>query len=292
MAILALSTSIHQINALGIASSVTLIFAGIWWLYSWSFAYRLLSGFVILLLGTPSSSYIMSMLLVMPIGLTWTLKFVIALLTFIWIYLNKKFNLELKKDALSFIIAIIGSCLLLLHSKEIYFEGKSFIPKYPHHLGKFWGRYIKVDDSTRRFFVTSTVNQYRYSKENIDISVLAVKCGNNIHEIHPASHCLRTSQWTIHSEKILYLEDNFAVTEIDAQKGANRYLTWVWFSSEKFSTPSFIGFRRHFTSKGNYYTYQISTPIKVDINISRKNLQEFISLLKKETFVFNLEKAK
>ena len=292
MLFLSLTTPFHHINAVGIASSVILIFSGIWFLYSWNLAYLTIPNFMILLLGTPSSSYIISLLLMSPVWLTWTIKFAVALLALGWVYCNKKFNLELKKGAFFFSLAFIGSCFLLLHSKEIYFEGKSFIPIYSNRIGNFWGRSIKVDENTKRFFVTSLVNQYRYTQNNIDISVLAVKCGNNLHEIHPASHCYRTSSWTIHSEKILYLEEDFAVTEIDAQKGATRYLTWVWYSSEKFSTPSFIGFRRHFSSVGNYYTYQISIPIKKDINVSRKNLQEFISLLKKVNFTVNMENVK
>ena len=58
-------------------------------------------------------------------------------------------------------------------------------------------------------------------KDDTDM-VLAVKCGGDIHEIHPASHCLRTSSWVVNSEKILYLQDNVAVTEIDAAKGTGK----------------------------------------------------------------------
>ena len=134
--------------------------------------------------------------------------------------------------------------------------------------------------NTKRFFATSTVKQYRYTKGNTDISVLAVKCGNDIHEIHPASHCLRTSFWTVTSEKILYLQDNLAVTEIEAHKYSKHYLIWVWYSGDDFSTPGFLGFRRHFRSSGNFYTYQISTLIQENSVQSRKILQQFVDSLK------------
>ena len=124
------------------------------------------------------------------------------------------------------------------------------------------------------------MKQFRYTKEGTDISVLAVKCGSDIHEIHPASHCLRTSRWTIHSEKVLYLQEDFAVTEIDASKGRLRYLTWVWYSSDRFSTPGFLGFRKHFTKSSNNFTCQISTPVGKDIEKSREELRKFIRHLK------------
>ena len=170
-----------------------------------------------------------------------------------------------------------------MHTRELYFEGKSFIPDFPTHGGDFWGRRIQPDENTRRFFATSTVRQYRYTRNNSDISVLAVKCGSDIHEIHPASHCLRTSMWTVNSEKTVSLQENFAVTEIDAQKGSVRMLVWVWYSSDEFSTPGFLGFRRHFKPGGNYYTYQVSVLVyNNSIEQSRSELQNFIRLLKRQ----------
>ena len=154
------------------------------------------------------------------------------------------------------------------------------MPDFPSRCGEFWGRSIEPDENTKRFFVTSTVKQYCYTKNNADISVLAVQCGRNIHEIHPASHCLRTSMWTVHSEKILYLQNRFAVTEIDASRGGNRILVWVWYSSKTFSTPGFLGFRRHFTPGGNYYTYQISIPLYGNIENGRSELKKFVQALR------------
>ena len=86
--------------------------------------------------------------------------------------------------------------------------------------------------------------------------------------------------WRVYSEKILYLRENFAVTEIDAAKGRSRILVWVWYSSEKFSTPGFLGFRRHFTPGGNYYTYQISIPLYGDVEKNRNELKKFVKALR------------
>ena len=70
------------------------------------------------------------------------------------------------------------------------------------------------------------------------------------------------------------------MTEIDAAKGRNRILVWVWYSSEKLSTPGFLGFRRHFTPNGRYYTYQISLPLFGDVEKGRDELKKFVQALR------------
>lgn len=273
---------IHHINALAVASAVGVIFSALWLTGSWRLAYRVLPAALILLLGTPSSSYQLSLLLMCPVYIAWAVKFLLALLCLFWIWRTVRSGYVLKRGTLFFIAAVVVSGLVLLHSKELYFEGRAFVPDFPTHCGDFWGRALQVDENTKRFFATSTVRQYRYTKNDADISVLAVECGKDIHEIHPASHCLRTSRWIVDSEKIIYLQDKFAVTEIDAVKGGARILVWVWYSSDNFSTPGFIGFRRHFRPKGNYYTYQISIPVYRSVEAGRKELQNFVQALRSE----------
>ena len=278
--VLALFTQLHHINALSVAAAVGVIWAAAWFCCSWSFACKLFPAAVVLLLGTPSSSYQLSLLFMCSVSVAWMIKFVAMLLCFILIWCNNHFCLQVKKGTFLFLAACAGTALLLLHTKELYFEGKSFIPDFPAHAGEYWGRTLVPDANTGRFFATSSVKQYRYTRGNGDISVLAVRCGKNIHEIHPASHCLRTSLWQVHTEKTLFLQDNFAVTEIDAQKGAHRILVWVWYSSERFSTPGFLGFRRHFNPKESYYTYQISIPTHGSIETGRNELRNFVRVLK------------
>ena len=71
-------------------------------------------------------------------------------------------------------------------------------------------------------------------------------------------------------------------TEIEAQKGPDHILVWVWYSSDKFSTPGFLGFRRHFTPGKEYYTYQISVPVYRSIAESRKELKSFVQVLRRK----------
>ncbi len=283
MLILTILTPFHQVNALGIASAMLVIFCTVWLIWSWQIACRMLPAAVILLLGTPSSSYFLSLSLGSPVWTAWGVKFLLAGICFFWIWCNKKFDLRMNRGTVIFLAALSGSALLLWHSREIYFEGKSFIPSFTPHAGEFWGRSITPDENTRRFFAAGKVEQFRYTGENSDIFVLAVQCGGNIHEIHPASHCLRTGQWMVYSEKIIFLTNDFAVTEIDAEKGESRFLVWVWYSGKDFSTPGFLGFRRHFTPGETYHTYQISVPVvDDDVEKSRKILKKFIRSLNGE----------
>ena len=280
MLLLTAGKSFHHINALAVAAAVGISFSTVWLLGAWQLAYRLLPAAIILLLGTPSSSYQLSLLMMCPVYMAWTTKFMLAIACWFWIWYNKRSGVVLKRGTLCFSAAILASGFLLLHTRELYFTGVSFIPEFTTRCGEFWGRNIQPNDNTKRFFATSTVRQYRYTRNDADISVLAVQCGKDIHEIHPASHCLRTSRWTVDSEKILYLQEDLAVTEIDARKGANHMLVWVWYSSEKFSTPGFLGFRRHFKPTGKHYTYQISVPIYSNVEASRSELKKFVQTLR------------
>ena len=63
MLCLTFGESFHHINALLIISAVGVIFSAVWLLGSWTAAYRILPAVVILFLGTPSSSYQFSLLL-------------------------------------------------------------------------------------------------------------------------------------------------------------------------------------------------------------------------------------
>ena len=280
MLVLTFCPQLHHINAISIASAVGVIFGTVWLVGSWSFGWKFLPAAIVLLLGTPSSSYQLSLLLMCPVWAAWGVKFIAALLSFVWIFCNGRFNWQLKKGTLFFTAALLGSGFLLLHSRELYFEGRGFVPEFPGRVAGYWGRSIEPDENTKRFFVSSSVKQFRYAKEEFDISVLAVKCGRDIHEIHPASHCLRTSQWNVDSETILYLNEKFAVTEIEARKGRNAILVWVWYSSEEFSVPGFLGFRRHFRPGGNYWTYQISIPLCENTGKSRQELKKFVQALR------------
>ena len=274
----------YHVNALSVLGSIGFAWSISCFVGGWAFGYRLLPGFCILVLGTPSSSYYMAKLFMISASVCIIFKFVLAVIICGGVYLNQRYKFLPRKGSCFFVGLSVFTLILILHAKELYFSADSFIVKFKLQVGEFIGRSIIPDANTKRFFATSEVKQYRYFGENSEIAVLAVRCGRNVHEIHPASHCLRTSRWEILSEKIFFVNDKLAVTEIEAVKNSTHILVWVWYSSEEFSTPAFLGFRRRFrvNGVGNYYTYQISVPIIESADASRKVLQNFISTLKQE----------
>ena len=281
--LLAFGKPFHHVHALSVIGCAGAVWCMGHLLGSWRFAWRTLPVLLIVLLGTPSSTYQLSLALKCPVWGAMAAKvcFAIGALGAIWLCGKKEFLPQ--KGSVFFCGAIFLSFLFLTHTEELYFTGRGFIPDFPLLQGDFTGRTLEADAGTKRFFATSDVRLYRYlnTKVTREISVLAVQCGKNIHEIHPASHCLRTSLWRVTSESIFYLAPDFAVTEIEAERGSTRMLVWVWYSSGSFSTPSFLGFRRRFTPKKSFHTYQISTPLSGDGSAERKLLKEFITSLQR-----------
>lgn len=279
---LALTKGFHHVNALSVMGSVIFVWSAAFLVGGWTLAYRLLPGFLLLMLGTPSSTYRLAQMLGCTTAAAMTVKFLLAAGCFGWIWVNKRLQKSVKCETLLFTAAALLSGAVLLHADELYYTGDKNIPSFPTRVGRFYGRNITPDENTKRFFATSQVRQYRYLADHQEISVLAVKCGKNVHEIHPASHCLRTSSWIVTDEKIYSLHPDLAVTEITAHKGNSRALIWVWYSNDKFSTPGFLGFRRRFRPDGNYHTFQISIPVTKDTDSARKILKEFLSVLPQE----------
>ena len=274
--------SVHQINALSVAGSIFFVWGTAFLAGNWNFAYKLLPVLGIMLLGTPSSSYRLAQLMMISTAAAMGMKILFAAGCMGWIYANKRLNWHLKGGTILFMTAVLLSVVIAFHADELYFSGKSFIPELPAKAGGFYGRHIEPDKNTKRFFATSRVEQYRYIASGEEISVLKVRCGKNIHEIHPASHCLRTSRWVVTSEKMFRLRDDFAVTEIEAHKGNYSALIWVWYSSDEFSTPGFLGFRRKFRNNGKYHTFQISISIGKNVETSRDVLKKFIDSLEQK----------
>lgn len=279
MLFLALGRHFHEIHALSVIGAGGFVWSMAYLAGGWTFAYKLLPGFCILALGTPSSSYRLAQLLTTTYIWVMVIKVFLAGLCFAWIYISKRFPREVSVETVLFLGAFAASCMVLVHANELYFTGRSFIPVFDTRIGEFYGRSIVPDGNTKRFFATSTVHQYRYFGDGQEISVLAVRCGKDVHEIHPASHCLRTSGWTVTQEQMFFLKDDLAVTEIEAHRGQGRTLTWVWYSNDTFSTSGFLGFRRRFRPDGTYHTFQVSTPIWQTTEKSRDVLMAFFAAL-------------
>ena len=146
------------------------------------------------------------------------------------------------------------------------------------------GRELIPSKGVSRFFRTSDVRQIVYADVSNTVSVLAVRVGGDIHEVHPATHCLRSGGWRIVSEKIVQIEHPAGgVLEadeavVDSSKG--RLLVWIWYSSDDVSTGSFLHFRRMFSASACWRTYQVATPVgdgEEGLAAARMLMQRFLA---------------
>lgn len=141
----------------------------------------------------------------------------------------------------------------------------AFAPEFtPGSQPGMLGREVAPSQWFKRFFRTSDAHQFRYADISNRVSVLTVSIGGDIHEVHPATHCLRTGGWRVVSERIVQVEHpdggilDVDEAVVDSLKG--RRLVWIWYSSDKVSTGSFLHFRRMYSEDGRWRTYQVATP--------------------------------
>ncbi|MBQ4200195.1 MAG: exosortase-associated EpsI family protein [Kiritimatiellae bacterium] len=146
------------------------------------------------------------------------------------------------------------------------------------------GRELPPSTGLARLFKTGEAHQFMYADESNSVAVLCVDIGDDIHEIHPATHCLRSSGWRIESEEIVEAGlpggGAFEVDEALASSMQGRMLVWIWYSSESASTGSFPHFRRMHSPSVRWRTYQIATSVMggdEDVAAARRRLQDFIN---------------
>ena len=162
---------------------------------------------------------------------------------------------------------------------------EAFVPDFtPRSQPGMMGREMQPSPAFTRFFRTSEARQFGYADVSNNVSVLSVKIGGDIHEIHPATHCLRTGGWRIVSEKVVPVKHPAGgVLDVDealVDSINGRMLVWIWYSSDKVSTGSFLHFRSMYSPEGHWRTYQVVTSAAggdEGIADARRRLQRFIA---------------
>ena len=75
-----------------------------------------------------------------------------------------------------------------------------------------------------------------------------------------------------------YWGEAFATIRNMLGGNAHSMLCWYWYASPKFSTPSFLSFRRYWRPNDEWHSYQITTPIyNDDIGKARERLRVFLA---------------
>ena len=258
-----------------------------WWSHIWMLcgnrlAFNLLPSFMILLLSVVSSVYWMSVFLgITPAIAFWVKIFAMVILlvfeSLIWHYAWLP-----KMDIVVFCMAMTAATAVMLMIGNIT---KTYAPckvSFQPVAGKYIGMEMDKDKSFERFFKYSDAHHYKYSTVSANFTLLTVDCHHDIHEIHPASHCLRSSGWTIESEKPIQItidEKKLNVTEVKASWGKSKILLWVWYSNDNVSTGNFICFRRLWRKSEIWSSYQLGIMDSKDLDESRSQLKDILSTI-------------
>ena len=190
--------------------------------------------------------------------------------------------------ALFAILAVPGTLYWMRNAPSLFATAPcaAFAPEFTADSQEgMLGRELPPSPGFTRFFRTSSARQFTYANPSNSVSVLAVSVGDNIHEIHPATHCLRSSGWRVASEKLFRMQHpkggEFEVDEAVVESFDGRMLVWVWYSSDEASTGSFLNFRRMHTAAGRWRTYQVATALGDGSDAladARRRLEMFIGL--------------
>ena len=282
--LLLLAAAVMRVHALLIFFSIVFWWTTIWFLMGWEIAWRLLPGFGILSLITVSSTYWICYFSGCDTTSVRGFKVAVAGALAALAYSSVEHGFRPRVRTVFAIALALIATFVCLEYKAHTTCYRPFSPEIdPLGTPGYIGREVKKGDLAEGFFRTSDAHYFRFANEKSQISALQVNVGENIHEIHPAALCLRSAGWRILSEKpteVTIGDKTIQVSEIDAINGAVHMLVWVWYSSDYYSTGSFIAFRRHTgLRKGtNWRTYQIAVPMLSDLDETRAQLTDFLSL--------------
>ena len=138
------------------------------------------------------------------IGVIWSINALqlIASVGFLWAIAWALYGREsgflLAPAAICAVLAVPGSIYWISRAGQA-FTGETaaaFAPVFAADSQEgYLGREIEPDDAFQRFFRTGEAHQFAYANVSNAVSVLSVKVGKDVHEIHPATHCLRSGGW-------------------------------------------------------------------------------------------------
>ncbi|CAA6677588.1 MULTISPECIES: exosortase/archaeosortase family protein [unclassified Lentimonas] len=275
------------INALQILCGIAIAYSVFWLIYGGQNAYRMLPVFALLTLGITSTTYWINYYVGDP-GMTsgYLIKFTTAGILLLWLAVNLRWETKVQTRSLLYSGAVCLAILYIWQSEETSSQkGAPVILQLSEgKTGPYLGQTQEVTADDIRFFgEDSVIEKFYYIGDASGIYILALTCGRKINSIHPASHCLRSSGWTILSEEILKTsidEDALYLTEIVAESQNQTYLFWVLYSNSEFSTGSFVHFRKEWNRDETWHTYQLMIPLESEESQSLiKARKEILALL-------------
>ncbi len=254
-----------QIYMVRIIAGTWFWWTGIWFFCGWKAAWATIPAFGALSLGCTSTTFLMcNRLLIQPqtalflkLGAAAACAAVCAVLMLT--------DYVMKREVFWFLLAAGAILTGTLTSRGTGKTAAAFKPDLTKTVEGFTTTETPLSEDSIRFFEGATVHQYAISDGVFHASILEVKCGDDIHKIHPASHCLRSSGAEILSETVVMhaMPDgrDLPVTEIRSKIHGSPILTFVWYTGPEETIGSFYTFRRKWSPSKQWYSYQIVTQV-------------------------------
>ena len=268
-------------HALGIIGAVAFSWSAAWLAWGWRSACCIFPAYGILMLMCTSSRYWLGYFFSIFRLDGLAIKAILTVLFAGWLGLSLLRERRVRRESFFFCLALLLVLMTVWQAGTLQRRSAAFVPEFHSvNFSGYLGRSLEPTADDRRFFGGSRLRKFFYAADSGIVNVLALTCGDDVHQIHPAGHCLRTSGWRIISERLTEAEiggRKLEVSEIVASNPGTTLLVWVWYSCRSFSTGSFLGFRRIWSADTQWHTYQISTPLFTSEEEGRARLGEFLN---------------
>ncbi len=254
-----------QIYMVRIIAGTWFWWTGIWFFCGWKAAWATIPAFGALSLGCTSTTFLMCNRLLIQPQTALFLKLGAAVACAAVCAVLMLTDYVMKREVFWFLLAAGAILTGTLTSRGTGKTAAAFKPDLTKTVEGFTTTETPLSEDSIRFFEGATVHQYAISDGVFHASILEVKCGDDIHKIHPASHCLRSSGAEILSETVVMhaMPDgrDLPVTEIRSRIHGMPVLTFVWYTGPKETIGSFYTFRRKWSPSKQWYSYQIVTQV-------------------------------
>ena len=256
---------VQHIYLLRILGGVGIWWTGVWYFCGWGAAWVQLPAFGVLALGSTSTTFLLCNRLLISPQTALFCKLAAAVVCAVMSVVFILTDFVMKREVFWFLLASAA----ILTGTVVSRGGSSAAPFRPDLTVAPPGLAIQdvaLSEDTIRFFEGSEACQYLVKDDVFTCSALVVKCGSDIHKIHPASHCLRSGGADIRSESVVmqHLPDgrDLPVTEIRSVVHGIHALTFVWYTGPTETTGSFFAFRRKWSASEEWRSYQFVAPVQ------------------------------
>ena len=259
---------VKQVYMIRILAGTWFWWTSIWFFCGWNAAWTMTPVFGVLSLGCTSSTFLLCRHLMIRTQTALLLKFGATILCAVACTVLTLTGYVMKREVFWFLLVAVAILTGTLISRG---TGKTAAPFRLDLTTSPEGFTIKeapLSESTIRFFEGAEAHQYIVADDAFRCFILEVKCGNDIHKIHPASHCIRSGGSEILSESVVMHTlpngRSLPVTEIRSRIRNTPVLAFAWYTGPEESTGSFYTFRRKWSPSAQWFSYQAVTEIYED----------------------------